>query len=208
MVVFDLGGVLVHVAQRWRQAVERAALPTQTLQNLDVPLDHCPQFVDYQAGAVDQSAYLESLRGYLGLESELQALLAHDGILLRPTLGSLDFVRQLHAAGIRTGCLSNTNAAHWDVMSDSANFPAIAMLQVPGLSHVMRLEKPSLEIYRAYEALAGVEADEILFFDDLAPNVAGAREAGWDAVRIDPENGPVEQMKAACRERGLLSPVQ
>ncbi len=42
-------------------------------------------------------------------------------------------------------------------------------------------EKPEQEFYDLVSSTIAVDPGEILFFDDLQPNVAGARTAGWNA---------------------------
>ena len=41
---------------------------------------------------------------------------------------------------------------------------------------------------------------DVLFFDDLPDNVAGARSFGWRAALVDPTSDPVAQMRAHLRE--------
>ena len=54
------------------------------------------------------------------------------------------------------------------------------------------------------EADLGVTGSEIVFFDDLQPNVDAALERGWDAIRIDHETETVPQIRAALQDRRLL----
>ena len=68
----------------------------------------------------------------------------------------------------------------------------------------MRLTKPSLAIYRAFEKATGYAGRQILFFDDLPAHVAAAREVGWRAERIDPASPPDEQMRRHLRAYGVL----
>lgn len=186
MVVFDLGGVMVRVAQTWREAVAKAGVACADPENAERRLPECPGFDAFQCGNVGLDDYLATLDDFLCLGGREAALAVHRGILIEPFAGTLELVEELHASGVRTGILSNTNAPHWELMSDPAHFPAIAALQVPALSHVLRSEKPRPEIYRMARDLFGVEPAEILYLDDVEENVVGARSAGWTALHVAP----------------------
>jgi putative hydrolase of the HAD superfamily len=45
--------------------------------------------------------------------------------------------------------------------------------------------KPSADYYLAIQNDLGVEADQILFWDDSPEHVAGATQAGWNAHHYD-----------------------
>lgn len=49
-------------------------------------------------------------------------------------------------------------------------------------SHEVGLAKPDPAIYELTRSRIGVRADEIVFLDDVAENVAAARACGWHAV--------------------------
>ena len=204
VVAFDLGGVMVRVAYEWRAAVEHSGC--MATQNLDSSLGSCPTFEPFQAGRISLERHLAGLASYLGLGSNADALRVHQSILLDAYDGTLELIEDLHAQGLTTACLSNTNAPHWEVMERPENYPAIASIQVPVLSHVVNAEKPHREIYEAFEQLVGVQGELIVFFDDLLANVMAAREMGWSAHLIDPKGEPATQMRLILTDLGVLKP--
>lgn len=204
IVVFDLGGVMVRVARVWQEALDWAKVAGTRPESARLPLSSCPTFEPYQANRVSLEAYLDDLAAFLGLKDREQTLHVHQSILMEPYSGTVELVDDLHARGVRTGCLSNTNAPHWDVMGDPALYPAIAALQVPGLSHLFHADKPNEAIYRAYERLAGVEPHQVVFFDDHQPNVDAANRFGWNATRIDPLGDTAQQVRSVLARVGVL----
>jgi FMN phosphatase YigB (HAD superfamily) len=68
----------------------------------------------------------------------------------------------------------------------------------------MGMAKPAPDIYRAFEKATGRRGPQILFFDDLAENVAAARALGWHAESIDGSRAPSEQMRAHLAAHGVL----
>ena len=67
------------------------------------------------------------------------------------------------------------------------------------MSCQVRAAKPDAAIFQAAAELAGVPPEEIFFTDDLAEHVAGAREAGFDAVQYT----STPRLVAELRDRGL-----
>ena len=72
---------------------------------------------------------------------------------------------------------SNTNAAHWDYLNQRYRLDELALAAI--LSHEVKCEKPSAEIYFRAAAAHGVRPEDCLFVDDLEANVAAAQRLGF-----------------------------
>jgi len=200
-VCFDIGGVLVHVANSWDAALEAAGLPVDA--SCAIPLETLPAFELYQAGQLDIEAYLDEVAAFLDIDSTAAAKV-HESILLRPTDGTLEIVEELNRRGYITGCLSNTNTLHWGVLTNPLLYPNVAALQVKGASQLIGFNKPAEESYLAFESMASVAAGQILFFDDNGANVEAARRFGWAAVQIDPTKDQASQIRSGLAGRAVL----
>ncbi len=114
-------------------------------------------------------------------------------------------IAAIDAAGIATGALSNTSEPHWaDLRGPQSRYPTVARLRHAVASHLARVLKPDVRIYRAFEAASGISGDRVLFFDDLPQNIEAARAVGWHAERIDPTADTAAQLMAALRRHGVL----
>jgi putative hydrolase of the HAD superfamily len=158
-------------------------------------LNAFPAFEPFQAGQIGLNEFLTDLRLFLQLGSNESALAVHLGILKEPYPGTLEFVEELHRTGIRTACLSNTNAPHWDKMREFSLYPAIASIEFPFVSHELGMDKPGREIYDSLNTSTGFSGSELVFFDDTPVNVSAAIELEWQAFVIDPFGDPVQQMR-------------
>ncbi|HEY1244067.1 MAG TPA: HAD-IA family hydrolase [Hyphomicrobiaceae bacterium] len=95
---------------------------------------------------------------------------------IRPLLARASRALPLYA-------FSNTNAAHqacWSIRFADllAGFCRVFV------SNELGARKPDAAAFRAVVAAMGVPPGRILFFDDLAANVAGARASGMQAVEV------------------------
>jgi len=103
-------------------------------------------------------------------------------IWAHPIPGMLDWVSQLHAAGIKTGLLSNMP---WDLITYlRANCQWLENFAFKTFSAEVRLIKPDPAIYQHTLHGLGVAATETLFVDDREDNVRAARTLGIHAVQF------------------------
>ena len=137
----------------------------------------------------------------------------HDAWVLEEYPGVGELIDRVHAAGLETGVLSNTNHAHWERMElageaasrPATRYPTPRKVRHLHASHLLRASKPDERIYRLFEREAGYagRGREILFFDDLPENVEAARAAGWHAERIDHSGDTAAQMAEHLRRHGV-----
>ena len=108
---------------------------------------------------------------------------------------------------VATACLSNTNHAHWQRLSGEdgrGEYPSVRSLQFRLASHELRCLKPGRDIYLRAQALFERRPEQIVFFDDLAENVAAARSVGWHAFEVDPFGDTVAQIRNVLAGFGLV----
>jgi putative hydrolase of the HAD superfamily len=88
----------------------------------------------------------------------------------------------LQEAGYVTLIISNMAVATYDMILRDAvwrnRFDHVI------LSGSLRINKPDRRIFEAALETTGIAAEEMLFLDDLAPNVAGASEVGLQAFQF------------------------
>jgi putative hydrolase of the HAD superfamily len=77
--------------------------------------------------------------------------------------------------------LSNTNDLHARQFRVQFAEP-LGLFRHLLLSHEVRGRKPEREVFEHTTRLAGCAPGEIVFFDDVERNVAGARACGWQGV--------------------------
>ena len=112
LVCFDLGGVLVRINSTWRAAADHAGVEPRCEADRLAALGGFEAFEAFQAGELEEDAYLEALRAHLGLAHASEALRVHESILAEAYPETEPLVARLHALGVRTACLSNTNSIH------------------------------------------------------------------------------------------------
>lgn len=210
LVCFDLGGVVVRICRSWQEGCEAAGLPVRDgMQTPEMKARRRALTERYHAGELECEVYFERLAettGGLYAPDEVRRI--HEAWTLGVYDGIEDLIANLEASGrVELGVLSNTNHAHWRVMSGptaAEQYGVLRRIRHLHASHLLGLVKPSPEIYRAFERETGMPGRRILFFDDLEENVRGAREAGWHAEQIDHTGDTPRQIRSHLSRYGVL----
>jgi len=211
VIVFDIGGVLVRICRTWAEACETAGVPVHSpewLAGEQAIAARSAVMSAYQNGELSTEAYYHGMLGALErryTQDEIARI--HDAWLLEEYSGVDELVTELtRLSGVTTACLSNTNERHWDVLAPvqgAPRYPSIMALGQRFASHLMRASKPDAKIFLDFQQHIRAEPNEILFFDDLEPNVRAARGQGWRAETIDPLGDTAVQLRAHLRAHGL-----
>ena len=180
--LFDLGRVVLDIDFNKVTAIwagHAGCAPDDVVARFVVD-DH---FRHHETGAIDDAAFFQNLRGSLGIAiSDAQFLEGWNAIFT----GEMPGIAPLLASAARRMPLyafSNTNPAH------VAHF-SLAYAGVLGhfreifLSSSIGLRKPDAEAYDHVVKAIGVPASRILFFDDSAANIEGARARGLCAIHV------------------------
>ncbi len=206
IVVFDLGGVLVQIAQSWAEALQLAGLAPHRGRTGDA-FDRARVALGeaYQLGALTSAEYQRRLAAASG-----GAYVPADIALILDAWSGLEYdgvgavVDAVESAGATTGALSNTNPAHWARLDGTAEYPTVARLRYRHASHLLGVAKPDPRIFEAFSAAVRVPPGRTLFFDDAPVNVEAARRSGWAAEAVDPDQPTAPQLLAHLRRHGLV----
>lgn len=182
-VVFDLGGVLIEidfqrVFKRW---AEHAGCDVMDLVDR-YSLDH--HYEKHERGETHAAEYFAALRETLGINISDEQFLDGWNEIFVGEVPNIRHIVQQYAALFPVYVFSNTNEAHRATWM--AGYPQLLKpFQQVFISSEMGKRKPEVEAYWEVAANIGAEPQRILFFDDSAQNIEGARQAGLIARKVD-----------------------
>lgn len=180
--LFDLGRVVIDIdfhrtLRAW--AGHAGCEPAQLLERFT----RDEMYRRHEKGEISDQAFFAGLRSSLGIDiSDIQFLEGWNAIFVGEMPG---MERLLHRAAQRLPlyAFSNTNLPH--VEHFSGRFTALlGHFREIFLSPKIGLRKPDAEAYHHVVKAIGLPAHRIVFFDDLAENIAGARACGLTAVHV------------------------
>ena len=182
VLLFDLGRVVLDInfdSMMAKWARHAGCAPADLVQRFVVN----DSFKHHETGRIDDAAFFADLRQSLGIGlTDAQFLEGWNAIFA----GEMPGIAPLLAGAAKRLPLyafSNTNPAHVAHFS-KAYAGVLGHFREIFLSSSIGLRKPDAEAYDHVVKAIGVPASRILFFDDSAANIEGARARGLRAVHV------------------------
>jgi len=137
----------------------------------------------HEVGTITDADYFESLRATMGIGiSDAQLLEGWNAIFAGEMPGIAPLLKRA-ATRLPLYAFSNTNRPHVEYFS-VAYADVLGHFREMFLSSTIGLRKPDAAAYDHVVKAIGVPAPRIVFFDDLAENIEGARARGLTAVHV------------------------
>lgn len=194
-IVFDFGGVLLHLEQEktfqaFSELLERDfTIIPESLQ------DHLNQF---EMGNMSNESFLWRFQKLASKNINPRDIIdAWNAMLVNIRPEIFPFLKETKEK-YQTYILSNTNAIHiqyvvYKMLERDLNIRDWEKYFTKVYySHLLHMRKPNKNIFNRVQELEELTPDETLFIDDNLDNIEAARSCGWNAV-LHPQNEPIEK---------------
>lgn len=149
----------------------------------------------HEKGEISDAEFFAALRELFGIRiSDAQFLEGWNNIFAGEMLGISKLLARA-ARRLPLYAFSNTNNAHVEYFS-AAYADVLGHFREIFLSSAIGFRKPDAEAYDHVVKEIGVPAGRIVFFDDLAENIEGARARGLLAVHVKSSTDVAEALDA------------
>jgi len=183
LLLFDLGGVVIdidfdRIFKKWSLY---SGLPMQEIKSA-FSVDAA--FEQHELGQIDSADYCRYLCESIGMEMSFEEFSqGWNDIMVAPIKPTVKLLKHL-STQIPLYALSNSNPLHkayWEntYADELGNFNQIFV------SSDIGCRKPDPGAYFLVAEKLNVDPQNIVFFDDLATNVEGARNLGMQAVHVE-----------------------
>lgn len=180
--LFDLGNVVVEIdfERIWARWARDAGCDVARLKRA---FSQDAVYKRYECGGMARAHFFDHVRTTLDLALSDDALLAGWNAIFVGEMPGIAPVLEAAKARFPLYLFSNTNPAHEEFWS-AEYADVLAHFRKRFVSSTVGLRKPDRAAFDHVVREMGVPAQRVLFFDDLAENVAGARAAGLQAVQV------------------------
>ncbi|HEX4257444.1 MAG TPA: HAD-IA family hydrolase [Streptosporangiaceae bacterium] len=181
VLIFDLGGVVLDWNPRY---LFRALIPDEAQREWFLTQVCSPRWnALMDAGMPSAEAVAELSADYPEHAAWIRAYWERWPEMLGGLVpGAGELIADLAAAGRELYAITNFPGEVWQVTLDT--FPVLRCFRDIVVSGFVGVCKPDPEIFALALRQFGVAAEDCLFIDDVAANVAGARAAGLAAVQF------------------------
>jgi FMN phosphatase YigB (HAD superfamily) len=197
-IFFDLGNVLLRFSRK-RLACQGAELLGCTEDEVFHAVFDNDMERKLECGEISEYEFYESFCNTIGKRPDPDQLANALNDIFEVVDEMQPFLEKLAATKFPRGILSNTGPGHWNYCIEKYSF----LLQYFPQNHVLSFRvgamKPDRKIYEAAletarQNISDIKSSEILFIDDLEPNVIGARTFGFDSFQFVSEKQLAEDL--------------
>lgn len=187
-IIFDLGAVILDIRLP-KTAEAFAALLDRDIPWVEDKIRVAALFRRYETGEWNDEQFRDAVRQVFEKEfTDEEIDTAWNALLLNFPPQRIELLKWLKPR-YRTFILSNTNAIHIREVNrilqrDTGVASLNELVERVYLSYEMGKIKPSLDIYEQVLAESGLVAQETLFLDDNAANIAAAKQLNIETVHI------------------------
>src|SRR3954451_13510952 len=149
----------------------------------------------HERGEISDAEFFASLRASLGIDVADAQFLEGWNAIFAGTMPGIEPLLARAARSLPLYAFSNTNRAHVAHFSQ-AFADVLGHFQKLFLSSSIGLRKPEAAAYDHVVKEIGVPAGRIVFFDDSADNIEGARARGLTAVHVTSTGDVADALEA------------
>ena len=180
-ILFDLGGVLVHLD--WDQVcAPLAEFSVHSSDYVRAQVVNGPIVRSSMKGLIAPGEFHKTLCGKLGIDLPYETFVDIWNSLLRANEGIVSSVERAKSTH-RLVLASNTDVLHFTYALE--HFAVLGHFDRFFLSYEMGLLKPDPEFFHQLLRSLDAPPGDCVFIDDRAENVAAARDVGITALRFD-----------------------
>jgi len=206
-VLFDLGGVVLgSPLQAIRDYETELGFERNAINR--VAADSAPggAWSRLERGELDlasfYTAFEEDCR-LAGLEIDARLMMLRMSEASEPRPIMLEALTRLRAAELRLGALTNNWAHAEDGLESDGTRALRGHFDVFIESSVEGLRKPDPEIYQLACRRLGVAPEEVIFLDDIGPNLKPARAMGMTTIKVEEPEAALAKLEALLGLAGL-----
>ena len=199
-VLFDLGGVVFgSPLQAIRDYETELGFERNAINRVAAETAPSGAWSRLERGELDLASFYPAFEkdcASAGLEIDARLMMERMSQASEPRPIMLEALVKLRAAAIRIGALTN-NWAHTDDGSESDGTRAFrGHFDVFIESSVEGLRKPDPAIYRLACERLGVAPEEVIFLDDIGPNLKPARAMGMTTIKVEEPAAALGELEA------------
>jgi glucose-1-phosphatase len=182
-IVFDLGGVVIDIDFK-RAFRNWAASASCNAADLEARFTFDQAYEQHETGDLHSSAYFSALGKSLNVPLSEYDLVAGWNDIYVGTIPGMEKLLATASQRFPLYAFTNSNPTHQSVWS--IRFAAeLSIFTTIYVSSELGVRKPDPRSFRLVAERIGVQASEVLFFDDSVENVDGAVSAGMQGVLVE-----------------------
>ena len=182
-VIFDIGGVLVNFS--WDKFIHEVLCdePEEIIRRVDLAVWENNRWDALDLGEPLEKVVDGMIKNDPACEKQIKYLFANIGKCVSRREGSIEWIKNLKSRGLQVLYLSNYSHTVMDANKSALDF--LPYMDGGIFSCDVHVVKPNKKIYELLAQKYNLNPSECVFIDDLAQNIEGAKNFGFNGIKLN-----------------------
>lgn len=183
-IIFDIGNVLASF--RWKELFRELGFQGEALEQIAAAtVLHPTLWNEFDRSLIgDEEIIAGCIARAPEYEQQIRLLFSKTELLVEEYEYSYEWVKGLKNRGYSLYLLSNYGKTSFEAARDNHRLSFLALMDGGVISYEVQMVKPEAGIYKALLDKYDLKAEECVFLDDRAENIAAARKLGFYGIEV------------------------
>ncbi len=183
-IIFDIGNVLASF--RWKELFQELGFSEEAFERIAAAtVLHPTLWNEFDRSLLsDEKIIAGCIARAPEYEQQIRMLFSKTELLVKEYAYSYEWIESLKKQGYSVYLLSNYGKTSFEAARDKNRLSFLPLMDGSVISYEVQMVKPEPGIYKALLDKYGLKAEECVFLDDRAENIAAARKLGLYGVEV------------------------
>ena len=184
-IIFDIGNVLASF--RWKDLFADLGFAGEAFDRIAAAtVLHPTMWNEFDRSLMkDEEIIARCVERAPEYEAEIKLLFSKTELLVEEYAHSNDWIKNLKERGYNVYLLSNYGKTSFEAARDNGRLSFLSLVDGGVISYEVKIVKPEPGIYEALLKKYHLKAEECVFLDDRADNIAAARALGFHGIVVE-----------------------
>ena len=194
-IIFDIGNVLASF--RWKELFIDLGFTGEKFERIAAAtVLHPTMWNEFDRSLMsDEEIIAKCIERAPEYEQEIRLIFTRTELLVEEYTYSHDWIKSLKEQGYRVYLLSNYGRTSFEAARDHGRLSFLPLVDGGVISYEVQSVKPEPDIYTALLERYNLKADECVFLDDRADNIAAAEALGFHGIVVESHEQAAEELK-------------
>ena len=183
-IIFDIGNVLASF--RWAELFKELGFTGEKFDRIAAAtVLHPTMWNEFDRSLMsDEEIITKCIERAPEYEQEIRLLFSKTELLVEEYTYSHEWIKSLKERGYRVYLLSNYGKTSFEAARDKGRLSFLPLVDGGVISYEVQIVKPESGIYQALLNKYNLKAEECVFLDDRAENIAAAEAMGFHGIAV------------------------
>lgn len=194
-IIFDIGNVLASF--RWKDLFKDLGFTGEKFDRIAAAtVLHPTMWNEFDRSLMgDEEIIAKCIERAPEYEQEIRLIFTKTELLVEEYTYSYDWIKGLKQQGYNVYLLSNYGRTSFEAARDHGRLRFLPLVDGGVISYEVQMVKPETGIYTALLEKYNLQAEECVFLDDRADNIAVAESLGFHGIVVESHEQAAEELE-------------